>query len=391
MPIKRVPTAYADDQIAIAVDDETDEGPRPGLWPAVGEYPLYDSFLYYLMTNDLIRNDAFKVALQAVAHGRRVLDIGTGQDLYWAREAVRSGASHVIALEAMEKSHAAAAKRLASVPEADRIELIHGSFLELDLPRRAEVCVAEQIGSIASAEGMLAAMAHARAHLLTHDAVVVPAACLTMVGAISLRSLFPAGLAFAYDALPYLQRIFQMYGRAFDVRLSLADPDPGCVVSSTEPVETLRFDGTEPLDATANVQLEIIRDGEVDGLLCWIRLDAGGGARVLDSLTDKTSWIPGYLPLFDIPARVRAGDAVTVKFRRETSDDGVHPDYAVRAVLATADGSVTGSCVSTHHGRDLGLTALHRELLGVTGDQSGNGGPLTEDDARGFAGQSITG
>jgi protein arginine N-methyltransferase 1 len=320
------------------------------------------------MTNDLVRNEAFRTALRAASPGRNVLDIGTGQDLYWAREAVRAGACRVVAVEAMAKSHAAAAKRLATITEGDRIDLIRGSSYEVELPQRAEVCVAELIGSIASAEGMLAAMADARARLLTRDAVVVPAACRTMVGAMSLHSLFPAGLGFSHLALPYLQQIFQRYGRAFDIRLSVANPDPGCVVSTAEPVETLRFDGTEQLDATTNVQLEIARAGEVDGLLCWIRLDAGGGARVLDSLTDKTSWIPGYLPLFDTPTPVRKGDVVSVEFRRETSDDGVHPDYAVRAVLATADGIVTGVCVSTHHGRDLGSTAVHRELLGVTGN-----------------------
>lgn len=373
MPITRVPTAYAGGQVTIAVDDLANAASGADLWPAVGEYPLYDAFFYYLMTHDHVRNEAFRTALHAVSPGRNVLDIGTGQDLYWAREAVRGGACHVVAIEAMPKSHEAAAKRLATVPEADRIHLLSGSSFELDLPQRAEVCVAELIGSIASAEGMLAAIADARARLLTDDAVVVPAACRTMVGAMSLRSLYPAGLAFSYLALPYLEEIFQMYGCAFDVRLSLANPDPACVVSTAEPVETLRFDGTEPLDATTSVQLEILRAGEVDGLLCWIRLDAGGGARVLDSLLDKTSWIPGYLPLFQTPVKVREGDMVAVEFRRETSDDGVHPDYAVRAVIATTHGTVSGSCLSAHHGRDLGSTAIHSELLGISGRMRGVG------------------
>jgi type I protein arginine methyltransferase len=368
MPITRVPTAYAGGRVTVAVCDQTEVGAGASLWPAVGEYPLYDAFLYYMMTNDLVRNEAFGTALRAVAAGRTVLDIGTGQDLYWAREAVRAGAARVVALEAMAKSHAVAAKQLATVPEADRIELIHGSSYDVELPQRAQVCVAELIGSIASAEGMLAALADARTRLLARDCVVVPAACATMVGAMSLRSLLPDGLAFSHLSVPYLRQIFDTCGRAFDVRLSVANPDPACVVSTTEAVETLRFDGTEQLDATTHVQLQIVRAGQVDGLLCWIRLEAGAGARVVDSLTDKTSWIPGYLPLFDEPVPVCAGDVVEVEFRRETSDDRVHPDYAVRAALTTAAGVVTGGSVSTHHGRDLGLTAIHRELLGITGN-----------------------
>jgi len=199
--IRRIPHACEGGQLNLAVDDAPGGGLRADLWPAVGEYPLYDPFLYYMMTNDAIRNEAFRTALDAVVAGRRVLDIGTGQDLNWALEAVSKGASHVVAVEAIPESYSAAARRLAA-PEAAKIDLVHGLSFDIELPQRAEVCVAELIGSIASAEGMLAAMADAHARLLIPGAVVVPAACATMAGAMSLRALFPAGRAFSWSTSP---------------------------------------------------------------------------------------------------------------------------------------------------------------------------------------------
>lgn len=350
--------------LTIAVDAEPGFG-GPDLWPSVGEYPVYDPMLYHSMTNDIHRDHAYRQALRPVVAGRRVLDIGTGQDLNWALVAARSGAAHVFAVEAMERSHRAAERRLADLPEAGVVDLVAGLSFDFTPPRRAEVCVSELIGSIASAEGVLAAMADARARLLTPDAVVVPAACDTVAGGVSLRSLFPRGVAFARDSLPYLLEVFELNGGPFDVRLTVASPPPDCVVTDVEPVERLCLDGSAPLEDTTTARLTVRRAGEIDGLLCWIRLRTGGGAPVVDSLRQRTSWIPAYLPLFDTPVQVRPGDSLEVAFERRTSDDGVHPDYLVHGDLTTSAGRVTGSHRSMHHSGPLGEHAVYRELFGL--------------------------
>lgn len=292
-----------------------------------------------------------------------MVDIGTGQNLHWALEAARNGASHVAAIEADERSHAVAADKLNGTPEADLIELILGTSYDVTLSRRAQVCVAELIGSIASSEGMLPAMADAHARLLIEDAVVVPVACQTMAAATSIRSLFPGGLGFCRDALPYLHDIFRLSGGPFDVRLAVANPDPGCVLSTAEAVETLRFDRPQPRDAVTEVRLDIQAEGRADGLLCWIRVDAGVGATAFDSLTDKTCWTPVYLPLFDDPVAVNAGDVLAVQFERITGADGIHPDYEIRARMSTAAGTFCGSFRSAYLGGALGSAAVYRELF----------------------------
>jgi protein arginine N-methyltransferase 1 len=363
MGVERVAYKHGNARTFIAVDNAPGRGTRPDLWPSVGEYPCYDAFLYSSMTHDAARNRAFRLALARAVPGRRVLDIGTGQDLNWALEAARLGARRVTAIEAIPQSYARAVEALAGRPEAPTIDLLRGVSFDVELDQRAEVCVAELIGSIASAEGMLAVMADARRRLLTPDAIVVPRACETLAGAVSLRAMFPDGIGFTLDAMPYLTEIFDLYGGPFDVRLCLANVGPDCVLSTATPVERLFFDGSAPLDEASQSRLEIHRDGTVDGLLLWIRLVAGRGVPAIDALRQRTSWIPVYLPLFETPVPVSSGDVLDIEFHRRTGDDGLHPDYAVEAVLTTSSASTSGSFTSRHHAAMAGSAAVYRDLF----------------------------
>jgi protein arginine N-methyltransferase 1 len=376
-----VPYSFDGGSIDIAVSSTPARGAAPELWPSVGEYPCYDPFLYHAMTDDAVRNRAFRRALSPWVEGRHVLDIGTGQDLNWALEAARLGARVVTAVEVMPATYERALEHLAGRPEAQLIDVVNASSFDLQLDERADVCVAEVIGSVASAEGMLATVADARRRLLQPGAVIVPGACDTIVGAISLRGLFPGGVAFAPDAVPYLTKIFDLYGQPFDIRLALANVDPTAVTSTTAAVEQLKFDGTTRLDDTSDVRIEMSRDGEVDGLLCWIRLFAGAGAPPIDSLSQRTSWIPAYLPLFDRPVVVAAGDPLELRFGRHTSDDGIHPDYVVDAALDTSTGSVRGTFRSYHHTSALRSAAIYRDLFRLPASHGVHGpdGPRDHD------------
>jgi type I protein arginine methyltransferase len=61
-----------------------DGAPDPGavyLCPAVGEYPIYDESIYQVLREDERRNRLFRQAIDAVAAGATVLEIGSGPDL----------------------------------------------------------------------------------------------------------------------------------------------------------------------------------------------------------------------------------------------------------------------------------------------------------------------
>src|SRR5262249_13397029 len=58
---------------------------KPELWPSIGEYYLYDPVMYHAMTQDELRNRAYRVAIDRRVKDKVVLDIGTGADAILAR------------------------------------------------------------------------------------------------------------------------------------------------------------------------------------------------------------------------------------------------------------------------------------------------------------------
>ncbi|WP_052709558.1 class I SAM-dependent methyltransferase [Streptomyces sp. NRRL S-495] len=344
---------------------------RPGggaagavLWPSIGEYPVYDSALYGALTSDESRVERFRAAVRALAPGRRVLDIGTGEHLNWARESVSCGASGAVAIEAMAETFRNASANRLAWGLADRVTLLHGESTELEIGPPAEVCVAEVIGSVAGAEGAAAVLADARRRHLVPGGVVVPHRCVTRAAAVNLREVLGgAPVAFAPEAVPYLERIFEWNGAPFDVRLRIGDPDPEALLSTEEEVEVLDFNGDLRAEQERRVRLTVRRPGSVDGVLTWLRIACLPDEEPLDALRDPTSWASVYFPLFDAEVPVERGDTLDLTFRVRTGADGVHPDYHLAATLRTAAGELSATHGSPHRGRGFREHPVHRTLF----------------------------
>lgn len=305
---------------------------------------------------------AFEQALAAAAPGRRVVDIGTGQHLVWALAAERHGARHVDAIEAQAGAARAARGVLERTTRSSPLELHEGLSSTVELTQRAEVCVAEVIGSIASSEGIVAVLNDAHERLLEPGAVVVPHRCTTEVAGMCLRDEVDEPLGLGRECLPYLGEIFDLYG-AFDIRLGLVNAGPDVLVTDAATVEDLRLDAPV-LDVSSTTRvLTVHRRGRIDGLLCWITLQASREGDVVDTLQQRTSWVPVYLPVFDEPVPVEPGDTLQVVFERRARDGARHPDYVVDVGLTGAHGTSSRRLVSRHHGGALGGTAVHRELF----------------------------
>ncbi|MBK3644067.1 SAM-dependent methyltransferase [Streptomyces niveiscabiei] len=351
--------------VRVSVDPEPEQEGRPALWPSVGEYPIYDPFLYTTMTTDDERNKRFRTALSHLAPNRRILDIGTGQDLLWAREGVQAGARHAVAIEVIEDAFHKAAANLSAFDPQDRITLLHGQSTNLQFAPRADVCVAEIIGSLAGAEGAAAVLTDARSRLLAPGGLVVPHRAETLAAAACLSDLLPEQpVAFAEASLPYLRSIFDWHGTPFDVRLRVENPSIGALLSEGVPVEVLDFNGDLRTEQRRTTRLVITRPGRVDGVLTWLNLWCLPDEEPLDALHMKTNWATIYLPLFDSPRPVAPGDVLELTFAAALSDDGVHPDYQLSAALHTPNGEGHhGSLESPHHGGPFRAHWIYRSLF----------------------------
>ena len=125
------------------------------------------------MLEDRVRTSAFLAALDEVIGGEDVVvDIGTGTGVL-AVGAARAGARHVYAVEATPLAeHAREVVRANRL--ADRVTIVEGWSTRVRLPERADVAVAEILGSDALEERVLPVLLDARKRLLAPDARLIP-------------------------------------------------------------------------------------------------------------------------------------------------------------------------------------------------------------------------
>jgi protein arginine N-methyltransferase 1 len=337
----------------------------PALGPTIGEYPCYDASAYSSMTTDEERNTRFRAALDRLASGKVVLDIGTGADLLWARESLKYGARHAFAMESMGEPFQQALNTLEFFGLGEDITLLHGTSTALEIDSKADLCVAEIIGSLASAEGAAAVLTDAKRRHLTSNGIVIPHRCVTLAAPVSLRGVLGGGpIAFSTESIGYLTAIFAWNQAPFDVRLRIEHPTPSAILSAGQVVETLDFNGDLMLQQRTTVQLTIDRPGLVDGVLTWLNIWCLPDGSPLDALTVESNWASIYFPLFGSEIPVEAGDTLDLTFASTISDDGVHPDYHLKGVLHTArTGEHAATYTSMHHSEAFRGHPIYKQLF----------------------------
>lgn len=156
------------------------------------DFVAFDESAYKAMADDARRTPLFEEAIRRRLRGKEgqliVLDIGTGPFALLALMAARAGAKRVYAVEAnAEAARRArtAISRARDVP-AGTIEVLEGFSSDVSLPGgiKADLVLAEIVGSVASEEGLLATLRDAQVRLVRapHDpASYIPYACQTIV------------------------------------------------------------------------------------------------------------------------------------------------------------------------------------------------------------------
>jgi amino acid adenylation domain-containing protein/non-ribosomal peptide synthase protein (TIGR01720 family) len=306
--------------------------PMVELWPSIAEYLVYDDMSYSAMAMHESRNQAYLAAFRRCLPGATVVEVGPGPQAILSRLAIEAGARKVVAIELLEESYLRAKETIARLGLEDRITVVHGDAAQLELTEKFDYCISEIVGNIGGAEGAACIINKVR-HMLHQPQNMLPQRSTTRISAVALTDDM---FSYSFDPLgaEYMERIFAQVGRRFDLRISLNNLPPSAILSSADVFEDLDFTAQVPLEAEHTISLTVERDGTMTGFIVWLELhvDAGEDA-VVDTLTNKGSWQPIYLPATHGGLAVARGDTVTAQVFRRPSPDGLHPDFEIRGVV----------------------------------------------------------
>jgi SAM-dependent methyltransferase len=264
---------------------------------------------HFPMMADAARNDAYDQALRRAAPGRRVLDIGAGSGLL-AMMAARAGAAKVTTCEVVPAIAAAAREVIAANGYADAITLHAKRSDELkigrDLWARANVLVTETFCSSLLTEGVLPSLEHAREHLLTPDAVVIPrraAARGYLIGGATVEAQAYASQAAGFD----LSRFNLFASSKFGLHL---DRLPHDILS--EDFEILSFDLMQSHfpPERHEIAVPVRASGRCVGVAQWLRLDLDAES-TYENRPTATAGANGWMHVvhrFAEPIELYAGD-----------------------------------------------------------------------------------
>jgi len=214
-------------------------------WTGCYEHP--DGDAYDTMVHDEERASLYERALRDRLKGHEgqrltVLDIGTGPYALLAIMAARAGAKHVYAVEANPKAAQSARACVALTTDvASAITIIDGLSTAVTLPAKADLLVAEIVGSVSSEEGLLTTMRDAQMRHLKrpYDAssyIPVSVATLAAPAAFALHHVLAPPAVDWYDGLK---------GRP--VRCESGEAESGLqLLAKPQPVEHIAFHRSLP-------------------------------------------------------------------------------------------------------------------------------------------------
>ncbi|HVG16902.1 MAG TPA: amino acid adenylation domain-containing protein, partial [Chitinophagaceae bacterium] len=312
---------------------------RSEFWPSMGEYPVYDELLYFAMTHDEKRVVAYKEAIRRTVGNKTVVEIGTGKDAILARLCVEAGASKVYAIEMGKEAFEQAQTLIEELGYEDKIELLFGDAMQMELPELVDVCVSEIIGTIGGSEGAAVILNNAQ-RFLKPGGIMLPEKCITRLAAVSIGDDLYNEPSFSELGDHYVNKVFEEIGHEFNIRLCIKNLPQQSIISNDCIVEELLFNERIQEEYANKFRVQVNKDARFDGLLLWINLVTSAEI-LIDSLNEESSWLPVYFPIFYPGKEVAKGDIIEGQFIVALSENGVNPDYKIAGQIISASGEIT--------------------------------------------------
>jgi type II protein arginine methyltransferase len=246
---------------------------------------------HFEMLNDEQRNEAFEKALaKVVAADSLVLDIGSGTGLL-AMMAARAGAGKTISCEMVAQLAELAREVVARNGFADKIQIMGKKSTDLvvggDMPQKANLLVTETVDCGLLGEGIIPSITHARANLLTEDALIIPRSATVyamLVESKRLRGLNCVDRCAGFDLGPMRQYATPRY---FPVRLAAFEYE-----ALTAPFEVFRFDFARELiqSSRKTISVPVTRDGTCHAVVFWFHMQLDEEISISNEPGSTTHW-----------------------------------------------------------------------------------------------------
>ena len=134
------------------------------------QFVSFDTSAYKAMRDDPTRTPQFQKAIEKrlgdIPEDKIVVDLGTGPFALFAIIAAQLGAKKVYAIEANKEAALSARQYIKKSGFDDVIEVLEGFSTDITLDEKADFCIAEIVGSVASEEGAYATIKSAHSNLL---------------------------------------------------------------------------------------------------------------------------------------------------------------------------------------------------------------------------------
>jgi len=266
----------------------------------------YDVLSHGRMLRDEIRLKAYTDALRAsINPGDVVLEVGTGVG-YFAVAAAKLGARHVFAIEPDESIYLARGV-LEDNGVAERVTLIRGSALDVNLPEPADILLSDLRGTLPLYRRHLQVIIDARDRLTKSGATLIPRRDHLMVALVSAEKTYeyfdaPWGREEAWIDLQFVR------GFSVNCWITVKGSSVRCL---SEPREwtTIDYSEVRTEDASGSASLLARDAGTAHGLLVWFDAELADGI-ALSALSGQV-YGQAFFPL-ESPLSVEEGDRVVV-------------------------------------------------------------------------------
>ncbi|HEX9759858.1 MAG TPA: class I SAM-dependent methyltransferase [Candidatus Acidoferrales bacterium] len=320
---------------------------------------MYSIADYGTMIADRTRVEAYAAALNRVARGAVVLDLGAGPGVFTVA-ACRAGARRVFCIEPDDAIQLAREAVRANGFE-DRVAFFQDISTRVEIPERATVLVSDLRGVLPWFQEHIPAIADARRRLLAPGAVLIPqrdtlwAAPVESAEAHQAHHAVWADNALQLDLGVARRAAANVWRKKRMTSQNLLAP-PGSVAS-------LDYATVEDPNTAGEVRIPAQRPGVMHGWSLWFDTELAAGIGISNAPSaPELVYGHAFFPLQE-PVEVQAGDAIAGKFRA----DLVGHDYVWtwETQICAAGGRPRGRfCQSTFYGAAVSPAHLQRRAAG---------------------------